>query len=79
MFKKKKIEERQPVGAGPINLDGVTICIAEANALKEGLMFVRRKGIKNLMVEGDSRLVIQVVQDNWVPPWHLKPIIEDIK
>lgn len=49
------------------------------NALKEGFLFARLKGIKNLMVEGDLRLVIQVVQGNWVPPWHLKPIIEDIK
>lgn len=74
-----KNEEGQSVGAGTINLDGVTISIAEANALNEGLLFVRRKGIKNLIVEGDSRLVIQVEQGNWVPPWHLKPIIEDIK
>ena len=59
-------EEGQPVGAGALNLDGATISVAEVVALKEGLLFARRKGEKKLMVEGDSKLVIPVVQDIWI-------------
>ncbi|XP_050133058.1 uncharacterized protein LOC126609088 [Malus sylvestris] len=72
-------EEGQHVGAGALNLDGATISVAEVVALKEGLLFARHKGVKQLMVEEDSKLVIQVVQDVWMPLWHLKPIIKDIK
>ncbi|XP_028948065.2 uncharacterized protein [Malus domestica] len=61
-------KEGQHVGAGALNLDGTTILVAEAVALKEGLLFARHKGVKKLMVEGDSKLVIQVVQDVWMPP-----------
>lgn len=31
------------------------------------------------MVEGDSMLVIQVVQGAWDTPWHLKLIADDIR
>ncbi|XP_068331554.1 uncharacterized protein [Pyrus communis] len=72
-------EEGQHVGTGALNLDGATILVAEAIALKEGLLLARHKGVKKLMVEGDSKLVIQVMQDVWMPLWHLKPMIEDIK
>ncbi|CAN6718715.1 unnamed protein product [Malus baccata var. baccata] len=72
-------KEGQPVGAGALNLDGTTISVAEAVALKEWLLFARRKGVKKLIMEREFKLVIQVVQDVWMPPWHLKPIIEDIK
>ena len=53
--------------------------VVEAIALKEGLLFARHKCVKKLIMEGDSKLIIQVVQDVWTPHWHLKPIIEDIK
>ncbi|XP_068328111.1 uncharacterized protein [Pyrus communis] len=70
-------EEGQLVGTGALNLDNLTILVAETVALQEGLLLARHKGVKMLMVEGDSRLVIQVVQDVWM--LHLKPIIAYIK
>ncbi|CAN6723400.1 unnamed protein product [Malus baccata var. baccata] len=51
--------EGQLVGARALNLDGATISVAEAAALKEGLLIARRKGVKKLMVEGDSKLDIK--------------------
>ncbi|RXH90647.1 hypothetical protein DVH24_035411 [Malus domestica] len=62
-----------------LQMEQLAQLIAEAVALKEGLLFAKRKCVKMLMVKGDSKQVIQVVQDVWMPPWHLKPIIEDIK
>lgn len=52
---------------GPYN---ATITIVEATALREGLMLARRKVIQKLMVEGDSKLVIQMARGEWTPPWH---------
>lgn len=57
----------QRVGAWAINLNGATISTAETTALKEGPLLARQKGINTLMVEGDSKLVIQVVL------WRLGP------
>lgn len=51
-------EEGQPVDASAFNLDCTTIPVVEAVALKESLLYARRKGFRNLMVEWDSMLVI---------------------
>lgn len=69
----------KPIGVGALNLDGVTISVAEALALKEGLPFACRKDVKLLKVEGDSLLIINLVKGIWKSPWHPIPIIEDIK
>ncbi|CAN6542015.1 unnamed protein product [Malus baccata var. baccata] len=52
-------EKGKPVGADAFILDGTTILVVEAIALKEDLLYTRRNGIKNIMAEGDSRLVFE--------------------
>ncbi|RXH90644.1 hypothetical protein DVH24_035408 [Malus domestica] len=66
--------QMEQLGEARVSLSGAQAqLIAKAIALKEGLLFAKCKCVKMLMVKGDSKQVVQMVQD------HLKPIIEDIK
>ncbi|RXH98464.1 hypothetical protein DVH24_010789 [Malus domestica] len=67
------------IGGGTLNIDGATISKVEARALKEGLLYAQRKGYTKIMVERDSKLVIQSVLDRGATLWNMVPIIEDIK
>lgn len=58
------------IGAGAFNLDKVTIAVVEAMGLREGLGFAKRKGFQNIMVKGDSKLIVCVVQEKWDVPWN---------
>ncbi|KAM1701690.1 hypothetical protein ACFXTH_027045 [Malus domestica] len=60
--------EAQLIGVGVLNLDGVTISVDEAMTLRECLRYARHRGIKNIIVEGDSKLIIQSVQEIWDAP-----------
>ncbi|RXH88487.1 hypothetical protein DVH24_000086 [Malus domestica] len=64
---------------GALNLDGATISGVKAKGLIEGLMFALRKGVSKIMVEGDSKLVIQAMQGVCSVSWNLEHTIEDIK
>ncbi|CAN6579448.1 unnamed protein product [Malus baccata var. baccata] len=39
----------------------------------------RSRGLKKIMVEGDSKLVIHAVQGTSGVPWRVRNIVEDIK
>ncbi|XP_070681856.1 uncharacterized protein [Malus domestica] len=67
------------IESGALNLDSATILEVEAKALREGLLFAQRKGYTKIMVEGDSKLVIQSMLNRGATLWNLIPIIEDIK
>ncbi|XP_068317136.1 uncharacterized protein [Pyrus communis] len=69
----------QLIGSGVLNLDDAIISELEAKAFREGLLFAQRKGYTKIMVESDSKLVIQSMLDRDARPWNLIPIIEDIK
>ncbi|XP_050133175.1 uncharacterized protein LOC126609250 [Malus sylvestris] len=69
----------QVIGAGDLNLDGITISVAEAMGLREGLQCARRKGFTKVMVDEDSKLIIEVVQGHWGIPWRVSSIINDIR
>lgn len=56
LFVFQQNHEGIPIGAGAMSLDETTITVAEATALKEGLLLARRKGVQRLLVEGDSLL-----------------------
>lgn len=51
-----------------------TISIAESLALRDALWIDRSRGFKKIIVEGDSKLVIDTIV-----PWRLKSIMDDIK
>ncbi|XP_009339970.1 uncharacterized protein LOC103932148 [Pyrus x bretschneideri] len=68
----------QVIGEGALNLDGVTISVAEEMCLREWLQCGRHKGFTKVMVEGDSKLIIEAVQGHWGIPWRVNSIINDI-
>nr|XP_008361388.2 uncharacterized protein LOC103425091 [Malus domestica] len=71
--------DSKPILAGALNLGFVTINVVEALALREALIWARRRNLKYVVVEGDSKLVIDAVRDACDVPWNLRSIIEDIR
>ena len=69
----------RPIVAEASNAGKTTVPVAEATALRNGLVAAKQKGLRRLQVEGDSKLVIDAVNGVSAPPWRLKKIIEDIR
>nr|XP_028962208.1 uncharacterized protein LOC114826287 [Malus domestica] len=67
------------IGVGAFNLNGATINEAEARALKEGLAYIKRKGFTKIIIEGDSKLIIEAFQGTVEPPWNTSTCLDDIK
>ncbi|XP_056695811.1 uncharacterized protein [Spinacia oleracea] len=61
------------------NLGITQAFMAEACALHKGLKEARNLNIKNIYIEGDNLLVINVVKGTWNIPWKLHYIIQDIQ
>ncbi|KAB2597582.1 hypothetical protein D8674_000502 [Pyrus ussuriensis x Pyrus communis] len=71
--------DSKPILVGAMNLGSVTINVVEALALREALIWARRRNLKYAFVEGDSKLVINAVRGACDVPWNLRSIIEDIR
>ncbi|XP_004305977.1 PREDICTED: uncharacterized protein LOC101292043 [Fragaria vesca subsp. vesca] len=52
--------------------------VTEATALRDGLLKAKEMNVKNVVVEGDSSLVINCVNMKFKCPWKLIQIIQDI-
>ncbi|KAM2075382.1 hypothetical protein ACFX1T_038279 [Malus domestica] len=65
------------VEAGVLNLDRATVTFDEAMGLKEGLKFARSKGFQRVVVERDTKIVIEAVKGSWEVPWKVNTLIED--
>ena len=52
---------------------------AEALALRNSLICAKEKGFTKIDVEGDSKLVINAVNQVSAPPWRLLSLLQDIK
>ncbi|KAK4715805.1 hypothetical protein R3W88_014143 [Solanum pinnatisectum] len=48
---------------------------AEAKAAFYGLKWCVQNGINNLIMEGDSMLIINMIKGKVLPPWHLQDTI----
>lgn len=71
--------DSKPILAGAMNFGSVNINISEALALCEALIWAKRRGWRHILVEGDSKLVNDVICGACDVPWNLKPIIVDIR
>nr|XP_011462180.1 PREDICTED: uncharacterized protein LOC105350886 [Fragaria vesca subsp. vesca] len=71
--------EGNPVFASSRNLGITSAPIAEATALRDGLINAKAKGYTDIQVEGDSKMVIEAVNENISSPWRIKQIVQDIK
>ncbi|XP_050111756.1 uncharacterized protein LOC126590312 [Malus sylvestris] len=71
--------ENKPILVEAMNLGSMTINVVEALALREALIWARIKNLNYVIVEGDSKLVIDAVCSACDVPWNLRSIIEDIR
>lgn len=65
--------------AGARPLGEVSINVAECLALRDALWMARCRGLQRIMVEGNSKLIIEAVRGTSGVPWRVRSIIEDIK
>ncbi|CAL8120807.1 unnamed protein product [Prunus armeniaca] len=65
--------------AGAKNIGDNTISVAECMALRDGLAFAIHRGWRNILVEGDLKLIINCVNQEADPPWSICTLIQDIK
>ncbi|KAI5338965.1 hypothetical protein L3X38_018237 [Prunus dulcis] len=65
--------------AGAKNIGDNTISVAECLALRDGLAYAIHRGWRNILVEGDSKLIIDCVKQEADPPWCICILIHDIK
>ncbi|RXH98469.1 hypothetical protein DVH24_010794 [Malus domestica] len=72
-------DQGNPLPTGVLNLRSNTINVSEALALREAITWARRKKFSCIIVEGASKLIIDVVQGKCEIPWNLRSILEDIK
>ena len=52
--------------------------VAEATAMKDGIITALQAGFRRIEVEGDNQVVLKAVQKQIHPPWQIAPILEDV-
>ena len=65
--------------AGARFLEQAPILVAEATAVRDGLIAALEAGYRCIAVEGDNQVVISAIQARIKPPWQIATIIEDIR
>ncbi|KAI5338504.1 hypothetical protein L3X38_017775 [Prunus dulcis] len=65
--------------AGAKNSDQVSITVAECLALRDGLAHAIHKGWRKILVEGDSKLIIDCVNNLVSVPWSISLLVQDIQ
>lgn len=61
------------------NLGLSEVLIAGAFALRDGLQVAKFYGHSKILVEGDSKILIDNINEKWAIPWHRKSLVQDIK
>ncbi|XP_024190243.1 uncharacterized protein LOC112194231 [Rosa chinensis] len=64
--------------AGSRNIGISYVPVAEGNALRDGLYHALINNCKKVLVEGDSKLVIDVINKKCSIPWRLRTLARDI-
>ena len=66
------------IQAGTWFLEGAPILVVEAIAMRDGIQAALAAGYRNLLVEGNNKVVIQAVQGQIHIPWQIQTLICDI-
>ncbi|KAL6130662.1 hypothetical protein ACLB2K_069041 [Fragaria x ananassa] len=74
-----RTETEKSLAATCFNLGTTTVPVAEAIVLRNSLIYAKNQGLSKIEVEGDSKLVIDVVNGVSSPPWKLLKFVQDIK
>jgi ribonuclease HI len=67
-----------PVLAMAKKLGMMEILVAEAMALREGLLVIPNLLNMHLIVEGDSKILIDAINGKIITPWKIKFLVLDI-
>jgi len=65
--------------AGARFIEQAPILVAEATAVRDGLIAALEAGYRRIAVEGDNHVVISAIQAQIKPPWKIATIIQDIR
>ncbi|BBG93775.1 RNase H family protein [Prunus dulcis] len=65
--------------AGTKNSGQVSITVAECLALRDGLAHAIHKGWRKILVKGDSKLIIDCVNNLVSVPWSISLLVQDIR
>jgi len=65
--------------AGGRFLEQAPILVAEATAVRDGIIAALDAGFRSIEVEGDNQIVIRAIQGRIEPPWRIASLIEDIR
>lgn len=65
--------------AGAKNLGHVSINVAECLALRDGLAHAINNGWRKVLIEGDSKFVIDCINNKVSVPWSIRLLVQDIR
>jgi len=68
----------QPLQFGSYNYGTVTITVAEARAMRNGIFHTLRTGYRQIIIEGDNSTVIRAILCSSGVPWRIQYLIQDI-
>ena len=68
-----------PIFANAMKYGKSSVPIVEALALRDGLIKAKNLNFTKIIAEGDSKLVIDCVNNRFKPPWRIASIIHDIR
>ena len=64
--------------AGSKNIGQSSVPVAEARAVRDALWSALERNFSRIQVEGDSKLVIDCINQKCFTPWRLKSLMKDI-
>ncbi|KAL6145048.1 hypothetical protein ACLB2K_055736 [Fragaria x ananassa] len=71
--------EGVPIITSSKNIGKASVPTTEATALRDSILIAKNRGLTRIIVEGDSKIIIDAVNGKISAPWRLQQIIEDIK
>ena len=72
-------DNAKPVILGAKDCKHTFVLVAEALALKEGVIAAQFMGRKNLVIEGDKLCVINCLKSIWPTPWKIANILKGVE
>jgi len=60
-------------------MEDALILITEATTMRNAIKAATNMGFKNIIVEGDNKIVIQSIQGEVQVPWRIQAIIQHIR
>ena len=67
------------IKVGAANFGRASSLVAEARALKAGVLLAIQEGVSKISIEGDNLLVIQSLKGGCHGPWQIAHIVQDVK